>query len=408
MLAGRSGTRHRVIGFLAALMTLLAGLGIAGIGHRTRLTLGSGGTGVGPVLDAASWSVCAVGLVTCAGALAFVLLRPTASSRVMLTVATFSAIIFVFGVFAWAARDRGVNIGGTLGLGVSAAIPIMLGATAGALSERSGVLNIAIEAKLLAGAFAGALVGSISDNAWIGILAAAGAGALVGGLLAVTTLRFGADQIVIGIVLIALLLGLTGFLTEQVLDPNAQTLNSPALLGDLEIPLLDRLPVVGRALFAQNVLFYLAIAAAVGVELFLRHTSTGLRIRAVGQSPGAASAAGVNVRRLRYGAVLTAGAIAGVGGSYFTLGSAGQFVAGMTQGLGFVALAAVIIGARRATVASAASIAFGFAISISTVFGLLDVSISPSLLMMLPYAITILVVSGFVPTGRLTLPGTQS
>jgi ABC-type uncharacterized transport system permease subunit len=166
------------------------------------------------------------------------------------------------------------------------------------------------------------------------------------------------------------------------------------------IPLLDKIPVVGEALFDQSPLFYLAVLVVVAVEVLLRMTRTGLRIRAAGESPEAAESSGLNVRRLRYLAVGGAGAIAGAGGAYFTVGSSGEFVQQISSGLGYVALAAVILGSWRPTQAAAAALLFGLASSISTTFSLLKVNISPSLLLMIPYLVTIVVVCSTNTVGR--------
>jgi len=138
----------------------------------------------------------------------------------------------------------------------------------------------------------------------------------------------------------------------------------------------------------------------VAVEFLLRKTRTGLRIRAAGESPEAAESSGLNVRRLRYLAVCLAGAIAGAGGAYFTVGSSGSFVEEISSGLGYVALAAVILGGWRTTQAAAAALLFGFASSISTSFSLLKVNVPPSLLLMIPYVVTIVVVCGMNTVGR--------
>jgi general nucleoside transport system permease protein len=306
----------------------------------------------------------------------------------------------VVGLLAWAARSGHANVGGVLAVSVGGAVPIILGSTAGVLSERSGVFNIAIEAELLGGAFSGALIGSTTHSAFWGLLSGIATGTAVGWLLAVMSIRYQVDQVVAGIILISLVAGLTGYLTEQVLTPNATKLNAPSMFGVVSIPFLNRLPVVGQSIFNQTPLFYLAIVVVVAVEFLLRSTRVGLRIRAVGENPAAAESSGVKVRRLRYGSVAAAGAIAGAGGAYFTVGSTGQFVAGMSSGLGYVALAAVILGAWRPAQAAAAALLFGFAGSLATTFGLLRVDISPSLLLMAPYVVTIVVVAGVTVSGK--------
>jgi simple sugar transport system permease protein len=323
------------------------------------------------------------------------------AARTRVTAAAVIALLaFVLGLLAWAARSGQVNVGGILAVSIGGAIPLMLGSTAGVLSEQSGVFNIAIEAEFLGGAFVAALTGSATHSALLGLVCGVAAGLVVGLLLAVMTIRYRVDQVVAGIVLVSLVTGLTGYLTEQVLNPDASTLNTPPVFGNWSIPLLDQIPIVGQPVFGQSPVFYLAVVVVIGAEFLLRRTRTGLRIRAVGESPDAAESSGLNVRRLRYLSVAAAGAIAGAGGAYFTVGSTGQFVADMTSGLGYVALAAVILGSWRPAQAAAGALLFGFASSIATTFGLLKVSISPSLLLMIPYAVTIIVVAGVTGAGR--------
>jgi len=268
------------------------------------------------------------------------------------------------------------------------------------LSEQSGVFNIAIEAEFLAGAFTAAIVGSAAQNTLAGLLAGIAAGLFTGWLLAVLTIRYQVDQVVAGIIIVTLMTGLTSYLADQVLTPDVNTLNSPPVIGSVAIPLLDKIPVVGEALFDQSPLFYLAVVVVIAVEFLLRKTRTGLRIRAAGESPEAAESSGLNVRRLRYLAVAGAGAIAGAGGAYFTIGSSGEFVQEISSGLGYVALAAVILGGWRPIQAAAAALLFGFASSISTTFSLLKVDIPPSVLLMVPYLVTIVVVCGMNTAGR--------
>jgi len=384
-------SRLAVVIALAALVLVV--LGLSSGRSSVAMAFGSGPLASGPILEAPVWTVCIVLAAVC-GALAVVVGMRRSPGWVNGVATACAVFAFVVGLFAWAARDGKVNMSGMFALSIAGAVPIILGSSAAVLSERSGVINIAVEAEFLAGAFTGALVGSVTGNLWVGLAAAIVGGTLVGLLLAVLTLRFGVDEIVAGIILISLLLGLTGFLTEQVLNPNTSSLNSPPVFATVGIPVLNRLPGVGRALFQQNVLFYVAVAVVVALEVVLRRTRVGLRLRAAGEHAAAASSSGVDVTRLRAGAVLISGAIAGAGGAYFTLGSAGQFVAVMTSGLGYVALASVILGRRQPLLAAAGAVLFGFARSLSVVFGLLSVDISPALLLAVPYLVTIAVVAG--------------
>ncbi|HEX4087357.1 MAG TPA: ABC transporter permease [Trebonia sp.] len=399
MLAARS--RRRALALTAGLGVILVLLAVNAGGEQVTLDLGSGLTH-GPDATGPVWVFCGVTALVCLAATALIAVTPGAERlpRRVSAAVVVALLAFVFGLLAWAARTTHVSVGGVLDVTVGSSIAIMLGSTSGVLSEQSGVFNIAIEAEFLAGAFTAAIVGSATQSTLIGLVAGIAAGLFTGWLLAVLTIRYHVDQVVAGIVLVTLVDGLTSYLTEQILSPEANTLNSPPVIGSVGIPLLDKIPVVGEALFDQSPLFYLAIVVVIAVEFLLRKTRTGLRIRAAGESPEAAESSGLNVRRLRYLAVCTAGAIAGAGGAYFTVGSSGSFVAEISSGLGYVALAAVILGGWRPTQAAAAALLFGFASSISTSFSLLKVNVPPSLLLMIPYVVTIVVVCGMNTAGR--------
>jgi len=399
MLAGRS--RRRALALTAVLGVLLVLLAVNAGGDQVTLDLGSGLTH-GPDATGPVWVFCGVTALLCLAGAALIAVTPGAErlQRRVSAAVVVALLAFVFGLLAWAARTTHVSVGGVLDVTVGSSIAIMLGSTSGVLSEQSGVFNIAIEAEFLAGAFTAAIVGSAAQNTLAGLLAGIAAGLFTGWLLAVLTIRYQVDQVVAGIVLVTLMTGLTGYLSQQILSPDANTLNSPPVINSWGIPLLDKIPVVGEALFGQSPLFYLAVVVVVAVEFLLRKTRTGLRIRAAGESPEAAESSGLNVRRLRYLAVCLAGAIAGAGGAYFTVGSSGSFVEEISSGLGYVALAAVILGGWRTTQAAAAALLFGFASSISTSFSLLKVNVPPSLLLMIPYVVTIVVVCGMNTVGR--------
>jgi general nucleoside transport system permease protein len=390
-------TRRRAFWLVVTLEAVLVLLTVNAGGAHVTLDLGSGVTH-GPDVSGPVWVFSGGGALI--GALLAAVIRRSQHRMRVTACVVVSLAIFVVGLLAWAARTETVSVGGVLDVAVGGAIPIMLGSTAGALSERSGVFNIAIEGEFLAGAFAAALVASVTHAALAGLAAGLVAGLAVGLLLAVLTIRYRVNQVVAGIILITLMTALTGYFADQLLTPDANTLNSPPVIQPLAVPLLDKLPVVGEALFDQSPLFYLAVVAVIAVEFLLRQTRTGLRIRAAGENPAAAESSGLNVRRLRYLSVSAAGAIAGVGGAYFTVGSSGEFVAEISSGLGYVALAAVILGSWRPAQAAAAALLFGFASSISTTFSLLKVSVSPSLLLMIPYIVTIVVVAGVTTSGR--------
>ncbi|HEX2300974.1 MAG TPA: ABC transporter permease, partial [Pseudonocardiaceae bacterium] len=248
-------------------------------------------------------------------------------------------LAFYFGFIVWAYADQGsgfqASIANPLPGTIRIATPLILGALAGVMCERAGVINIAIEGQFLVGAFTAAVAASITGNAAAALVAAAVSGVLIAALLAVFSIKYLVNQVVLGVVLIALATGLTGFLLSQIpSDPVIQSyLNQPPRLDEIPIPVLSELPIVGQALFNQTVLvylMYLSVAAVAVVTFVLFETRWGLRVRSVGEHPKAADTVGIRVRRIRYQAVLWGGVLAGLGGSFFTVGYAGSFNKDMT------------------------------------------------------------------------------
>jgi general nucleoside transport system permease protein len=297
---------------------------------------------------------------------------------------------------AWSGKGATVDVEGLLIISLIEAVPLTLGALSGLLCERAGVINIAIEGQFLISAFLGAMIGSASHSLAAGLLSGAAAGALVGLVLAVFTVTYAADQIIVGVVLDAFALGLTSFFLQSVLVPHQATLNSPAVFGPIPIPLLDRIPVLGPLLFNQNIFVYLTILILAAVQVALFRTRWGLRVRAVGEHPRAADTVGINVKRIRYRNVILGGIVAGIGGASFTIGSTGQFAPNMTSGLGYIALAAMIFGRWRPLGALGAALLFGFTDALQFSLSILNVPIPSSFLSMFPYLATILAVAGLV------------
>jgi|HigsolmetaAR206D_1030411.scaffolds.fasta_scaffold04418_3 simple sugar transport system permease protein len=281
------------------------------------------------------------------------------------------------------------------------ALPLIFGALAGVLCERSGVVNVAIEGQLLMGAFCGALVGTMTANAWVGLVAAALGGALISLLLAVFTIRYLVDQVVMGIVLNLFALGLTGFLYERLMQPEAARYNQPPRFEAWPIPLLSDLPLLGPALFSGNIFLYLALVLVVVIHVALFRTRWGLRTRSVGEHPTAADTLGVKVLALRYRNVLLAGMVAGVGGASYTL-ALYTFTKNMIGGKGFIALAALIFGRWSPTGALLAALFFGFADQLATYLSAINSNIPSEFLAMLPYLATLLAVAGLV--GKVRAP----
>ncbi|MEU1835709.1 ABC transporter permease [Micromonospora chersina] len=281
------------------------------------------------------------------------------------------------------------------------ALPLIFGALAGVLCERSGVVNVAIEGQLLMGAFSGALFGSISGSVWVGLVAAAIGGALISLLLAVFAIRYLVDQVVMGIVLNLLAVGVTGFLYERLMQTDATKYNSAPRFSNWEIPLLKDIPLIGPALFRGNIFLYVGLLLVLVIHIALFRTRWGLRTRSVGEHPTAADTLGVKVLRLRYRNVLMAGLVAGVGGASYTL-ALYSFTKNMIGGKGFIALAALIFGRWSPTGALLAALFFGFADQLATYLGAIGSSIPSQFLAMLPYLATILAVAGLV--GKVRAP----
>jgi simple sugar transport system permease protein len=308
------------------------------------------------------------------------------------------SFLFVIAFLTWAAGadSRPLPITSLLLGTVSLSVPFIFGAMGGVLSERSGVVNIAIEGQLLGGAFLAAVVGSMTRSIWLGLIAALVAGVLVSFVLAAFAIKYFVDQVIVGVVINVLVLGLTNFLYSQVLTKNASFLNDPPRLPSLPIPGLSAIPVIGPVLFDQSIIVYLMYIAVAAVYVGLFHTRWGLRLRSVGEHPQAADTVGINVTGTRFWNVSLAGAIVGLGGAYFTLGSVGSFNEDMTGGQGYIALAAVIFGRWDPIRATLAALLFGFASNLQYTLAAVGSPVPSEFLLMLPYVVTILAVAGFV------------
>jgi simple sugar transport system permease protein len=282
------------------------------------------------------------------------------------------------------------------------AVPLIFGSMAGVLSERVGVVNIAIEGQLLAGAFTSALIATITHSLWLGLVGALIAGAAVSWILAVFSIKYMVDQIIVGVVLNVLVIGLTSFFFSTVMQADQAMFNSPPRFDKIAIPLLSQIPVLGSMLFNQTAIVYLMYVALAAVYFFLFKTRWGLRVRAVGEYPLAADTVGIKVYRTRYISVIIGGALAGLGGSAFTLGSVGAFGDKMTNGAGYIALAALIFGRWNPILAALAGLLFGFAENLQYVLTAIGSPVPSELLLMLPYALTVVAVAGLV--GKVTGP----
>jgi simple sugar transport system permease protein len=311
-------------------------------------------------------------------------------------------LCFVLSFLCWQVAGDFLPLVDMAGGTLEVAVPLVLGALAGVLGERSGVVNVAIEGQFLMGAFGAALVGTMATSVWLGLFSAAIGGVLIAAILAVLAIRYLVDQVVVGIVLNLLALGITGFLYERLMQTDAQAYNQPPRMPEWRIPGLADIPVVGPVLFDTNLLVWLALILVFAIHFGLTRTRWGLRTRAVGEHPTAADTVGIRVRGLRYVNVLVGGLIAGAGGAYFTLVSTGSFNKNMTAGAGFIALAALIFGRWTPFGALGAALFFGFTQKLATHLSVAGSSVPSQFLNMLPYLATIVAVAGLV--GRVRAP----
>jgi len=396
-------TRGRVIGVFLLLMAVLAAVVFAQVSDGdatfvlTRATESDMSVGI---------PAAALGWVT-ALVLAFAggyQLAKGFGDRINIVLAI-AFLIFIFAFLAWAASGQSFNLAGMMQESAKRGTPILFGALSGIMAERAGVINIGIEGMLLGGAFSGALFGSLYGPV-VGLLAAMGTGALLAMILGVLAIRYHVDQVIAGVVINIFALGMTNFLSAQILVNNAE-LNAAPIFGAIKIPILSDIPVVGSMLFDQNLFVYAALFATVISTWALFRTKWGLRTRAVGEHPKAADTLGVNVVRVRYRAVLYSGLVAGIGGAYFTLGSVGRFDENMTAGRGFIGLAAMIFGRWHPVGALVAALVFGFADSMQIKLGTLGTPIPSEFLLMAPYVLTIVIVAGLVGKSRPPAAGGQ-
>ncbi len=308
--------------------------------------------------------------------------------------------LFVVGFLTWAAAGASIPVSGLLigTLGIS--VPLIFGALGGVISERAGVVNVAIEGQLLAGAFVAAVVASITRQPLLGLAAAMLAGVLVSFVLAAFSIKYLVDQVIVGVVLNVLVAGLTSFLFSQVLSEDTALLNSPPGFDPINIPILSEIPILGPVLFRQTIIVYVMYFAVAAVWFGLYRTRWGLRVRSVGEHPQAADTVGINVASTRFWNVSLAGAIAGFGGAYLTLDAVGSFNKEMTAGAGFIALAAVIFGRWDPIKATLAALLFGFATNLQNVLSIIGSPVPSEFMLMLPYIVTIFAVAGLVGKSR--------
>lgn len=310
-----------------------------------------------------------------------------------------TGFLLIMCFLVWQGAGQSLNLGGMLTSAVLLAVPITLAAFAGILSERCGIVNIAIEGMMLFAAMTGTVVGSLTDSLILGVL-----GAIVGALAlaaihAMLSIKYKINQTISGTVINIFSAGITAYVSQKFLQVN-EAINTPPMFGRAPIPLLSDIPFIGPILFNTNIFVYLLLIILVILQFALFSTRWGLRLRSVGEHPKAADTLGINVNRLRWMGVLLSGAIAGLAGAFFTLGSVGRFEEGMTAGKGFIGIAAMIFGNWNPIGSLGAGLLFGFADAIGSKLSILGSGIPTQFMAMAPYLITMIVLAGFIGKGQ--------
>ena len=316
------------------------------------------------------------------------------------------SFLFGFGsimaFLCWAASGKFIPFTGLLQAAVLLSVPLIFGSMAGLLCEKSGVINIAIEGQLLFAAFISAIVASLSQNLFWGLISAPIAGAAVSWILAFFSIKFQVDQVILGFVINVLVLGLTNFFYTVLLVPYESTWNVAGSFSAIPIPILSKIPIIGPILFNQTIIVYFMYLIFILIQIALFKSKWGLRTRAIGELPVAADSVGIDVNKLRFKNVLLAGAVAGIGGAVFTIGAVGVFSQSMTAGAGFITLACLIFGKWSPKGALIAALFFGFTNSLQSNLTIAGVPIPSEFMLMIPYIATIIAVSGLV--GRVRAP----
>jgi ABC-type uncharacterized transport system permease subunit len=297
-------------------------------------------------------------------------------------------------LLVWATRGASLSLFAMLRESIVRATPLILGALSGLWCERSGVINIAIEGMMLTGAFTAVAATSMSGSPWIGVVVAVLTSGLMASLHAVLSIKYKVDQIISGTVINILAVGATRYLNVRLLTPSGN--NAPGTFPVISIPVLSEIPVIGPMFFQHQPTVFLMMILVAVVAVVFAYTVWGLRTRAIGEHPRAADTLGVRVNRMRYINVILGGMVAGIGGAYFSLGEVGRFEDGMTNGKGFVALAALIFGKWTAVGGMAAGLLFGFADALQDKMQILNVGIPPEFLQMTPYVLTVIVLAGVI------------
>ncbi len=334
-------------------------------------------------------------------------LRELRWRRVGLTLLVVCGALFIPTVIIAAAAGNDTNMTTIVAESLRLATPLAIGAFAGIWCERAGVVNIAIEGMMLFAACFGFttlffLRGTslpLETAQLLAVIIAVLAGGLIALLHGWLSITFRTDQIVSGTVINILAVGVTSFVRREYL---LSTEAGAAKLGNIAIPVLSDLPVIGDAIFTNQPIFFLMFVMLAITHIVMFYTRWGLRTRAVGEHPHAADTLGINVNRTRWINVFTSGMIAGLAGAWFSLEATGSFNDGMTRGAGFIALAAMIFGKWTPIGAFGAALLFGFSDSLGIRLQMVGVGFPVQFLQMVPYAVTLVVLAGFI--GRASPP----
>ncbi len=338
-----------------------------------------------------------IAILLIAGAIYLIVRQPQQFVSVYMGLLIFATI---FIILIWAINGSRTDLVDMLARMVRLATPIVLGSLAGILCERSGVINIAVEGLMLTAACFGFIIALTSGNSWLGLLFAIGAGGVLVMLHALLAIRFKVDQIISGTVINILAVGVTGFLRNNVILPLSQSGTTGKALPNLPIPLLSNIPVLGPIFFNHRPITYAMLILVPLFHILLFRTAWGLRTRAIGEHPRAADTMGIDVNRMRYMNVFFSGLLAGLAGAWFSLEATFNFDDLMTNGRGFIAMAAMIFGKWTPFGALGGALIFSSADALQIKIQGFDFALPAQFLQMLPYVITIVVLAGIVGRAR--------
>ena len=407
-------TRRRIIAFFLLALGVFIFAEAGGMDGETITTLKldsratGAASGVGDIsVPTAAYLLIVGALFVLTGALNLIEARAARWRRLSVVLLSVCGALFIPTVIIAAAAGEETNLTTIIAESLRLATPLAIGAFAGIWCERAGVVNIAIEGMMLFAACFGFTALFFLRNTALPLetaqLLAVTIGVLAGGLIALLhgwlSITFRTDQIVSGTVINILAVGVTSFVRREYL---LSTEAGAAKLGNISIPVLSEIPVLGDAIFTNQPIFFMMFVMLAFTHVVMFYTRWGLRTRAVGEHPHAADTLGINVNRTRWINVFISGMIAGLAGAWFSLEATGSFNDGMTRGAGFIALAAMIFGKWTPLGAFGAALLFGFSESLGVRLQMVGVDFPVQFLQMVPYVVTLVVLAGFI--GRASPP----